>query len=302
MRRSCKFVAYVLVVFQIISFTCISATALGDFDINKSCNLTISYMYEDKPIVGASFDVFRIADITTDKTITLVDDFKNSGVELNGLDNKEFSDAAKILEGKIGNAKPINTLKTDSEGNAVTSELLAGVYLIIGKPVDMYNFTHYTMPQLVILPYENTLENCWDYAVTLNVKSVPSGIEEEPLELTVVKRWDDKGYEEMRPTEITVHLLLNGEKYETVKLSEKNKWQYKWTDLSPIGKWTVTEEVPANYVLEITETETGFELRNSRKDIEQTGQLWWPVPILLVAGGAMILLGVTLRRSRNNEA
>ena len=302
MKKSCKFVAYVLAVLQIISLACISATALEAFDVNKECSLTVSYMYEKQPIVGASFDMYKVADISTDKIITLVDEFKNCGVQLNGLDNEGFNEAAKALEEAIGNTKPICTIQTDSNGSAVADELFSGVYLIIGKPIDMYNYTHYTMPQLVILPYENTVENQWDYAVTLNVKSVPVSIDEEPLELTVVKKWNDKGYEEMRPTEITVHLLLNGEKHETVKLSEKNKWQYKWTDLSPIGKWTVTEEVPANYVLETTQTETGFELLNSRKDIEQTGQLWWPVPILLVAGGAMILLGVTLRRSRNNEA
>ncbi len=300
MKNSCKFVACLLVVLQVISFACITATALDEFDVTKECSLTISYMYEEKPIAGASFDVFRVADVSTDKTITLVDEFKNSGVQLNGLDNEGFSDVAKVLEEKIGNAKPVNTLKTDSEGSAVASKLKAGVYLIIGKPIDMYNYTHYTMPQLVVLPYENTIENCWDYAVTLNVKSVPVSVEEEPVDLTVVKKWNDKGYEDKRPTEITVHLLLNGEKHDTVTLSEKNKWQYKWTELSPIGKWTVTEEVPANYVLEITETETGFELLNSRKDIEQTGQLWWPVPVLLIGGGAILILGVMLRRGKND--
>ena len=93
-------------------------------------------------------------------------------------------------------------------------------------------------------------------------------------------------------------MLLNGEKYDTVTLSGKTDWQYKWTNLSPLGKWTVTEEVPANYVLEITQTKTGFELLNSRKDIEQTGQLWWPVPILFAVGAILLTLGFLGKKSR----
>ncbi|MEE0060348.1 MAG: Cna B-type domain-containing protein [Acutalibacteraceae bacterium] len=302
MKKGCNFIASVLVILQIISLVCFSATALDVFDVNQECSLTLNYMYEKKPLTGADFDIYRVADISTDKTMTLVDNFKNSGVQLNGLDNEGFTKAAKLLKDSIGKTKPDYTLKTDSTGSAVADNLQVGVYLIIGKPIKMYNYTHYTMPQLVILPYENAVENSWDYAVTLNVKSVPVGTEEIPVDLTVVKKWNDKGYEEKRPTKITVHLLLNGEKYDTVTLSGKTDWQYKWTNLSPLGKWTVTEEVPANYVLEITQTKTGFELLNSRKDIEQTGQLWWPVPLLLLAGGAMIALGVILRRGKNDEA
>lgn len=302
MKNSCKFVAGILVMLQMISLMCLSATALEAVDINKECSLTLKYMHEQKPLTGASFNLYRVADIAADKTITLTDSFKNSGVQLNGLDNATFAEAAKALEKSIGEAEPDSTIKTDSTGSAVADKLQTGVYLIIGKPIEMYNYTHYAMPQLVILPYENTVEDSWDYAVTVNVKSVKVSIDEEPVDLTVVKKWNDKGYEDKRPTEITVHLLLNGEKHDTVTLSEKNNWQYKWEELSPLGKWTVAEEVPANYVLEITETETGYQLLNSRKDIEQTGQLWWPVPVLLVAGCVMIASGMTIRRGKNNEA
>lgn len=38
------------------------------------------------------------------------------------------------------------------------------------------------------------------------------------------------------------------------------------------------------------------------EDLPQTGMLWWPVPVLLVCGLLSVVIGVTRRRSSENEA
>ena len=35
--------------------------------------------------------------------------------------------------------------------------------------------------------------------------------------------------------------------------------------------------------------------------LPHTGQLWWPVPVLVVSGAVLILLGLILRRRRKNH-
>ena len=36
--------------------------------------------------------------------------------------------------------------------------------------------------------------------------------------------------------------------------------------------------------------------------LPQTGQLWWPVPLLAVAGMALVMLGLIVNRRNSDEA
>ena len=50
--------------------------------------------------------------------------------------------------------------------------------------------------------------------------------------LAVEKVWDDSDDRDgIRPTELAIILLRNGEEYRTIALSDKNEWRYEWTDL-----------------------------------------------------------------------
>ena len=71
-------------------------------------------------------------------------------------------------------------------------------------------------------------------------------IPEYPKNVIVNKVWKDDGIG--RPAGITVHLLRNGEVYDTVILSEKNNWSYAWDNVDKRYEWSVEEEVPEGYV------------------------------------------------------
>jgi len=118
-------------------------------------------------------------------------------------------------------------------------------------------------------------------------------------------------------------------------LNAENNWRYTWEDLSSDYSWTVLEEVPDGYQAVIRREGRSFLLTNryqpedpvipptdpedptepvrpvepsipepdvpQQPSLPQTGQLWWPVPLLLAAGFALCLLGLLRRRSVRHE-
>ena len=80
--------------------------------------------------------------------------------------------------------------------------------------------------------------------VTLSSKLIKSGTDGkfvvsigETIDRRAIVVWDDDGYEDLRPSEVTVTLLKNQKVYETVTLSAANNWRYSWTGISAEYQW-----------------------------------------------------------------
>ena len=92
----------------------------------------------------------------------------------------------------------------------------------------------------------------------------------EKVDITIKKVWEDYDNESnVRPEDITISLLANGEIYDTVTLSENNEWNYTFTNLPLYNKgekidYTIVEEnVPNGYVVFYEgDMKTGFVVRN----------------------------------------
>lgn len=84
--------------------------------------------------------------------------------------------------------------------------------------------------------------------------------------LTVHKVWDDNGYPD-RPDSVSVNLLCNGEKSETIQLSEENQWTYTWKELDDRYQWTIQEVVPDGYEVSY-KTEDNTVFIENHKDYE----------------------------------
>ncbi|MBQ9717687.1 MAG: Cna B-type domain-containing protein, partial [Clostridia bacterium] len=125
----------------------------------------------------------------------------------------------------------------------------------------------------------------------------------EPVDRTVLKVWKNDGaHLEERPAEVQVALLCNGEVYEVVALNEENGWAYSWTGLDGTKEWTIVEyTVLDKYTSSVTQDGSTFIITNTYSDIPQTGQLWWPVPMLLALGLGMIVVGLVRRRGAEYE-
>lgn len=91
----------------------------------------------------------------------------------------------------------------------------------------------------------------------------------ENTNVDVKKVWDDKGFEANRPEKITVDLLADNEKVDSVDLSEKNSWKHTFTDLPKYKDgeeimYSVEERKVEGYAAKITEDgDDSFVITNS---------------------------------------
>ena len=122
-----------------------------------------------------------------------------------------------------------------------------------------------------------------------------------------------------------MQLLRNGKVYDTVILTAKNNWRYTWRDLDCSCQWTVVEKAVEDYTVSVTREGITFVVTNSydkvipdtpaperppdkpekpsnsKPGLPQTGQLWWPVPLLVAAGLLFIIIGLVQRRGAADE-
>ena len=266
-------------------------------DVHRSCTLSLRFEYEQSPIAGGVFRLYRVADVNGALEFTASEPFENVGKNAAALVENTMDFAAQV---QALNMPADHTLTTDSTGEASLSELKPGAWLLIGQPTQTAQGTYYVDPQLVILPREES--GAYRYDVTVLPKSTRLPVGEKLVERTVVKVWSDSGFESKRPKSITVRLLRDGAVFDRVVLSAKNNWRHTWTGLLPNANWTVQEVVPENYTVELQESQGLFTLTNHRKTIDQTGFVWWPVALVCVLGLVLMIAGVILRRSGRHEA
>lgn len=122
----------------------------------------------------------------------------------------------------------------------------------------------------------------------------------KPVDLTVVKKWDDKG--KSRPDSVKATLYDGDTAVETVLLGDWNDWSYSWKKLDGKGNWQIVEtNIPKGYVPSYS-YEDGVVTITNTATLIQTGQLNWPIPVMCGLGLALIIYGViVLRKKRKNE-
>ncbi len=291
--------------------------ALSDFEPNKDVDFTLDYQKDGKNLPGATFDIYKVADIDEDSNIKLREDFSNYPVDFNKAKQNEWNDYALTLKGYVqrDKVKPMVTGMTDDRG-IYKSKLKTGLYLVDIKPLTIDNYTYESSPFLVLLPSLDKETSTWNYDVISKPKIKKD--EKKDLSKKVIKVWDDKGYEKSRPKDIKIELLANGNLKEVVTLSEKNSWQHTWSKLDGKVNWTVVEKNVDRdkYKVSISEEGNTFIIKNTYKvpkvppkeppktsqkpteTLPQTGQLWWPVFFLVGIGSIMIVLGFVQNRRK----
>ena len=236
---------------------------------------------------------------------------------------------------------PLDSGTTGEDGKVTfpTGEeikLMPGLYLVVGAVRSIGGYRYMPQPLLISLPNRVAEEHQWSYDVTTSPKyerkpTGGGGPGESTLERKVLKVWDD-GDSEDRPESIQVQLLKNGEVMETVTLSAENNWRYTWSGLNAEDTWQVVEkETPEGYTVTVGREGITFVMTNTKGPDEeipeeptpegpteppeelpdeptptgptlpQTGQLWWPVPVLACAGMLLFLLGWARKEKAGRE-
>lgn len=275
--------------------------AYTSIDEGKNVSLTLTYELPE-----VSFAIFQVADITETAKYVLTEEFKEYPIELEEMDGEGWRDAAQTFSGYVerDGIVPSATGITDEEGILVFEELENGLYLVIGGTYTTEDRLHYeVMPFFVSLPTLTETDE-WNYEPVVSPKY---DVEELPeyISLQVIKIWEEDS-SQSRPEKITVQILKNQEVYEEVELNSSNGWRYEWTELETGATWNVVEkEVPDNYTVKVSKVDNDFVITNTYGEVvppesilPQTGQLWWPVPLLAAAGILLFAIGIFERGKR----
>lgn len=242
------------------------------------------------PVSNMNVSLYRVAD----ENYNLVDSFSRYSIDL----KQDVQGAANALENRIlmDGIEADACVISDSVGNASFTGLESGIYLVVGKEVES-NGVFY-MPQVSLVSLSG------DLSVDLKVET-----SDKPSRIHVLKVWK-RDNKKSRPKSIEVCLLRSdGIVVDRVVLNSDNQWSNTWDHLSTLYTYSVMEtSVPSGYKESCTREKDTIVLTNTGSDkyrvekkdevLPNSGQLWWPVPVLLFVGLVLFGLG---RHLKNEE-
>lgn len=242
------------------------------------------------PISNMNVSLYRVAD----ENYNLVDSFSKYSIDL----KQDVQGAANALENRIlmDGIEADACVTSDSLGNASFNGLETGIYLVVGKEV--FQEGVFYMPQVSLVSLSGDLSVDLKYETSV-----------KPSRIHVLKVWK-RDSKKSRPKSIEVCLLRSdGIVVDRVVLNSDNQWSNTWDNLSTLYTYRVMEtRVPSGYKEScsrekdtIVLTNTGSDkYRVEKKDevLPNSGQLWWPVPVLLFVGLVLFGLG---RHFKNEE-
>lgn len=278
-KQVCSFMLSILFMFCAV-LTCYAAAESGN----------ISVLLEDKDknkINGVSVHICKIANMDNSGYYP-TENFDNSGISISGIINSPSETAAKNVAEYIADNQIESLSASTKSGKAEFSNLDFGIWLVFCKENSEYKFN----PYFVFLPYESNGNLIYE------IKSFPKVENSKPehINIYVMKKWDDKNNAaKKRPEKVTVQLLDGKKVVSSAELSKQNGWAHTFADVSEKGDYSVKEKAVKNYTAKYSgDISNGFIVTNSYNDekLPQTGQLWWPIAVVFVAGVAFLMLGI----------
>ena len=262
---------------------CLLPTTL--FAKSDFMNLTVTC-----PVSNMQVSLYRVAD----ENYNLVDAFSHYSIDL----KQDVQGAANALENRIlmDGIEADASNSSDSSYKASFTGLESGIYLVVGKEVES-NGVFY-MPQVSLVSLSGDLSVDLKYEMS-----------DKPSRIHVLKVWK-KDNKKSRPKSIEVCLLRSdGIVVDRVVLNSDNQWSTTWDNLSTLYTYSVMEtSVPSGYKESCTREKDTIVLTNTGSDkyrvekkdevLPNSGQLWWPVPVLLFVGLVLFGLG---RHLKNEE-
>ena len=291
-----KISAALAVILLMLPFMIVFASASSYADFEREVSLEIT----DIPFANMKFYAYFVAEFDKNGKLTPDGDFESLNL---GLESElDYSSLSDILSKKVltDGMSPDHTALSDEYGLALFDgpELNQGLYIIMSEKFRRDDKVYSMSPFAVTLPFEYGNETGYDVFASAKFDVSPA------LDLyTVYKVWDDEGSEDKRPPKIDIMLYCDGEIYDEISLPHEGSWKYEWHDLPADHTWWIEEKEVTDYKASISQNGTSFTITNKftgnppEEDVPSTGQLWWPVPILLCVGLLFVSVGV-IRRTR----
>lgn len=285
----------------IFSFTCAYAEETGSITVNT-------------PMEDMEVSLYRVGEFTEQGTFTLTKQYQSYSVSLDHSSSEEWQATANTLAQYIER----DGVQADLEGVSSSNHTIAfnnltcGLYLMIGSEKEVRNKGNveiYT-PQVafIALPDVSTDD---PYHISTVMKYEKNDYTQTSLHVLKVWKQDTAN---TRPASIQVDLLQKDTEGNTIVydqqiLSDENQWSYTWNDLSSRYTWNVVETtVPEGYTessikegntVVLTNTSATLVIEEKPKPSNQlplTGQLQWPIPVLVIAGIVFLIIGKACKR------
>lgn len=315
MKKYKSLAAFLLCLAAAISFLPVTVLAAGSIDLDHAHSLTVTAAYAKKPISGMRFDAYLISTVDECGELTVIERYRNftDDLDIRGKNDEAWRQMARVLAREISldtNLKPSRSAVTDADGVAKFTDIPMGLYLIMGNGVEKDGYVYSTTPFFVVLPEQDMSSNTWNYHVVANAKP---GREPVKADFEVIKIWKDDCHKDRRPKSITINLICDGGVYDTITLPHNGAWSYTWKNLETNHQWTVTEKKENGYKdPDIQQEGNTFIVTNTcnqpakptepgKPTLPQTGQLWWPVPVLIAAGLLFVVIGLLRLRGIADE-
>ena len=243
-----------------------------------SCSIVV-----ECPLEGMEVSIYRIADDSG-----LVSPYDAYPVSLDG----DLQACANALVNyiKVDNIGADGYVVSGVDNKAYFNGLEKGLYLISVKPID--DGTYVYSPQVTLVNLESEL------VVDLKYDRALKG--SEPINLHVLKVWKNDNVDS-RPSSIKVTLLKDGVVYDKQELNKLNHFSFTWNGLDSTYTYDVIEDnVPSGYTVGLNRSGNTITVTNDGGIVEDvsvpdklplTGQLWWPVPFLVIVGFTCLLIG-----------
>lgn len=252
----------------------------------ESCSLQLSYAPSERAMANVTFRAYRVADVDMENVTYHPTEVYAPYRVLNAPGT--WLSRAATLSGYVARDRlPADRQgTTDADGLLRFEDLTPGLYLITGDSADRDGYRYTPTPFLISLPYTEDGEH-WTYDISTHVKytyvSIGGGGGGDPLppvtptptpadgQIHVIIVWEDEGFEDVRPGQVTVDLLRDGEIYDTVTIGAGDSWRYTWINLPSGSDYQVVERTPGeNYTVSSARSGLTFVITNTyTEDIDE---------------------------------
>lgn len=314
-----------------ILMTMASGAMMSSQAADAEGSLTLICQKDDFKLEGLEWDLYRVGSRDGERFV-LEGEFSEYPVVIDDFSESAMNASAKTLENfaVLDHIPPIANGLTDANGVLVFDGLEEGLYLVSGHILHVDNTVY--VPSTMLFEINSSDASLdWDAYPKFVYRTMSS----QEIQFTVKKVWlneDDEPYD--ATTSITVEIFRDRELYERVVLNEENNWTYQWKGLDRY-EWRVREvEIPEGFTVAYESNETQYLIINtfhgitttdivtttsttettttttdttlvttatSDERLPQTGQLWWPVIVLGLAGVILVAIGCRLMTVRNGE-
>ena len=301
-----------LVVLSTILLFCVMVfpAAAAQNGQTQGYSITVRAAFNRIAIRNAEFRLYRVGE-GADRNYAYLPPYDSLGLPAYS-DTVSAAKRTVIIAGlqayiEKNNPKPDATARTDRSGNATFSGLQAGVYLVLSDEQRTFGNVIYTpLPILIHLPYTQNgaaadhVEADIKYAISVPTTEPPAGTTTPPGSTT-----PPPGSTTEPPTGETTE-PPTGETTEP-PTGETTEPPTGETTEPPTGETTEpptgeTTEPPTGETTEPpTASTTEPTTKPDKPQIPPTGQLWWPVPVLLAAGLLLTAFGLGLRRKTERD-